>query len=76
MRRKEPNSKVHVISFRIDDQEKELLLEMAAKSGDSLSDLLRKRLNLPSNKQRQAQAQLAAANSLEALRASLGGLAV
>jgi len=55
MRRKEPNSKVNVISFRINDEEKQMLMEMAEKTGDSISNLLRRKLNLPPTDQRQPQ---------------------
>lgn len=46
MARKKPNSKYNVISFRIDDQEKALLQSMAEEQGDSISNLLRRKLNM------------------------------
>ncbi|SHJ83079.1 hypothetical protein SAMN02745165_03292 [Malonomonas rubra DSM 5091] len=66
MRKKEANSKQHVISFRIDDSEKEVLLGMAAKSGDSISNLLRRKLNLPLLPQMERQKRGVSAHTLKA----------
>ena len=48
--RKKAQSNVHVISFRVNDEERDALLKQAQRCGGNLSLLIRKKLEMPVQK--------------------------